>query len=342
MKKLLFLVVMCFLLAAPAAYSCGCEVPPPDCPQLQTPDSFGLFFASTDKDIADCGTFCSRPGLFEWDGESVVALDLNTGDGFCRKPSPDGCLKWLLCDCEAVDKIKVNGKYGFTLEILTRGAKFESVASIEPPTITLNEYADKNDLCSDSEAISKPLAYHFAEGGQTVIVTNSYRRIFDRDSLYISLCDLPRIIVDERIVPYGTPIIIRLGLYDGTLVCAPECSRMCECTQVVGIASCFDECCYSIGYMPQEEGWWSGIAITNLSTHDGSAIIVFGDTDNREVVNISIPAMGIKAFTPASLGADFGNCWVLIKTSFTSRVSAFTGTSNMGYNVPVYGCGACQ
>jgi hypothetical protein len=344
MKKLILLFVLMFAMLAGPVFACGnnvcvgdCNVRP-DCPTQ--PDVWGLFIPTTDKTVADCGNICGNAiGQYAWDGESVMALDMTTGEGFCKAPAK--CLNWLLCECDSADEIEVNGKYGFTVEILTRGAKFESVASTGPPVITLAEYESKTDMCEDGEAMTRDLVYHFSDESQTVIVTKAYRRLFQRNNLYISLCDLPRIIVDNRIIPYGTPIVLRLGLYDGTIVCQPNCSRMCECTHVVAFAGCFDECCSVLPYLPLDFNWWSGIAITNLSAHDGSVMIVFVSDTQKVIKHYDVPAYGIKTIAVGSVITG-NRAFAVLKTSFTSRVIGFGGDSVGCFALPATGCGGCQ
>jgi len=341
MKKVLLLIAAMLMLAAPvmaceATCATNCHVRP-DCPT--EPGIWGLFFSDKTRDVGDCGTYCGQlPGMFDWDGESVVTLDMSTGEGFCKKPSP--CLYWLLCNCEAADGIEVNGKYGVTVEILTEGVSFESVASINPATITLAEYADEDAMCAGEDPMTRPLNYHFTDGSRTTIVTNSYRRLFQRNSLYIAICDLPRLIVDNRIVPYGTAIKLRLGLYDGSIVCQPDCSRLCECDRVVAVAGCHDECCAVLSYLPMGD-WWSGIAITNLSAHDGSCAVLFCDGEDIVVKNYRVPAMGIKTILVNEV-LEGGSGFAVIKSSFTMRAVAFGGDQVGFFALPASGCGACQ
>ena len=344
MKKLILLFVLMFAMLAGPVFACGnnvctgdCHVKP-DCPTQ--PDVWGVFFPTTDKDVASCGNVCGNAiGQYAWDGETVKALDLTTGEGFCKAPAK--CLNWLLCNCDAADEIEVNGKYGITVEILTRGAKFESVASTGPPVITLAEYATQADLCAGDDAMTRDLKYHFTTEEQTVIVTNAYRRLFQRNSLFISLCDLPRIIVDDRIIPYGTPIVLRLGLYDGSIVCQPTCSRMCECTQVVAIAGCYDECCAVLSYLPMAEGWWAGIAITNLSAHDGSVAIAFVSDTEKKIKNFSVPAFGVKTIL-VNNEVDGETAFAVLKSSFSMRAVSFGGDAIGFYALPATTCGSCQ
>jgi hypothetical protein len=299
-----------------------------------------MFMPTTDRDVNDCGNICGGAiGQYDWDGETVHTLDLTTGDGFCKAPAT--CLHWLLCNCEAADEIEVNGKYGITIEVLTPGAKFESLASINPPTITLAEFETQVDMCTDGEPVTRELAYHFTSGDQTVLVTNSYRRLFQRNNLYIALCDLPRIIVDDRIVPYGTAITLRIGLYDGRIVCQPNCSRLCECTQVIAFAGCFDECCAIIPYLPLDPGWWAGIAITNISGHAGSCVVAYISDTQKVIKHYSVPAFGIKTIL-VNDEVEGLKTIAVIKSSFSMRAMGFAGDANGSHTVPATGCGACQ
>jgi len=337
MKKVLMTLLLFVLLSVPAMAVSGvcCDK---DCPK--EPEVWGMFIPTTDKDIKDCGSACGNAvGQYDWDGESIHMLDMTTGEGFCKAPAT--CLNWLLCNCEAADEIEVNGRYGLTVEILTRGVKFESVASVNPPLITLAEFETQGDMCSGGDALTRELDYHFSDESQTVLVTNSYRRLFRRNSLYISLCDLPRLIVDDRIVPYGTPIMLRLGLYDGTIVCQPDCSRMCECTQVIAFAGCFDECCAVLSYLPLDPGWWSGIAVTNLSGHDGSCVIAYLSDEEKTIKTYPVPAFGI---TTIAVGNEVegSRAFAVIKASFSMRAIAFGGDSAGCFALPATNCGACQ
>jgi hypothetical protein len=267
-------------------------------------------------------------------------LDLTTGDGFCKKPDP--CLRWLLCNCDAADEIEVNGKYGITIEIMTRGVSFESMASVNPPQITMREYEKEEDMCGDIGPIERQLDYHFSGDGNTVLVTNSYRRLFQRNSLYISICDLPRLVVDNRIVPYGTPIILRLGLYDGTIVCQPDCSRMCECNAVVAIAACQSDCCAVLSYLPIGGGWWAGIAITNLDPkHEGSCSVAFVSDQEQVIKTYRLDPASIKTINVGSV-VDGASAFAVIKSSFPMRAVSFGGDGTSAFALPSTGCGSCQ
>jgi hypothetical protein len=294
------------------------------------------------KEIGECNLQCSEQGQYDWDGESIMYLDLTTGDGFCKKP--DTCLRWLLCNCRNADEIEVNGKYGIVVEILTRGVSFESVASVNPPQITMREYEKEEDMCDDINPIDQQLDYHFSTsgGGNTVLITNAKRRLFKRNSLYISVCDLPRLVVDNRIVPYGAPIILRLGLYDGAIVCQPDCSRLCECNQVVAIAACQSDCCAVLSYLPIGAGWWAGIAITNLDPeHPGSCSVAFVSDQEKVIKNYLLDPASIKIINVGSV-VDGDSAFAVIKSSFPMRAVSFGGDGATAFALPSTGCGSCQ
>ena len=339
MKKLLCVLVLCMMLAAPMVYACG------DAPPVPADVSL-LFLPNNAKADLDCGIFCpgSKTGLVDWVGDKITTIDLDTGDGFCRPTTPDGRLKWLLCNCDAADEIKVNGRYGFTIEILTPGVEFENLASIHNPTITFDEYNDKSDLCADIDPAEKTLGYKLTDdeiGANTVLVTKAYKNLFSRNKLYISFCDLPRLIIDQRIVPYGTPITLRLGIYDAALVCAPECSRLCQCTRIVAILGCFDECCAVMPYLPLADGWWSGISISNLSGHGGSVAVVFVKGEEKVIKHFTV---GPYEILPLNVGDYMAteNCMAIIKSSFNMKAVCFGGSGAMAFGLPAETCGSCQ
>jgi hypothetical protein len=350
MKKLFLIVAALLFMVAPATAASGpicpgsCPDPPKpptcssDCPT--NPGVWGLFVPNENKEIGDCNLRCKEVGQYDWDGESIMYLDMTTGAGFCK--APDTCLRWLLCNCDSADEIEVNGKYGITVEIVTRGVSFESVASVNPPQIVMREYEKEEDMCDDINPTEQRLDYHFSGAGNTVIVTNAKRRLFKRNSLYISVCDLPRLVVDNRIVPYGEPIVLRLGLYDGTIVCQPDCSRMCECNTVVAIAACQSDCCAVLSYLPIGAGWWAGVAITNLDPeHYGSCSVAFVSDQETKVKTYRLSPASIKIINVGSV-VDGDYAFAVIKSSFPMRAVSFGGDGASAFALPATGCGSCQ
>jgi len=350
MKKLL-LTLMLLMLAVPVAANQICPGTCPGPTAQATPcdscvkpvDISGSFFTSTERTINNCGMVCPGQGIgqYDWDGDEVVTLDLTTGQGFCKPPTP--CLYWLLCECDAADEIEVNGKYGITVEILTPGVEFESVASVDPPTVTMSEFEDKKAMCGGDNPVTQELLYHFTDGTHSVLVTNSYRGLFRRNSLYIAICNLPRLIVDNRIVPYGTLIKVRLGLFDGNIVCQPDCSRLCECTQAVALAACQDECCAILSYLPCGLNWWAGIAITNLDPdHAGSCSVAFVTSEGTKIKTYRLEAHSIQTIlVNDEVEGDSPNAFAVIKSSFPMRAVAFGGDSNSAFALPATSCHPC-
>ena len=336
MKRGLCLILMCVLLSGPVVFACG------DAPS--TPVDISLLFAPTAEPVGSCGSYCpDKPtGTVDWTGDKVSIINLDTGDGFCTPVSTK--ILWSLCDCDNADKIKIDGTYGFTIEITTPGARFETSAAIETPELIMSEYDSRVAMCAEATPVTHALNYHIDNSGELdyddVVITESRKTLFTVGRLYLSFSRLPRIIIDERIVPYGTPITLKLGLYDASLVCAPDCSKICECTTVVAYMGCINECCAVTPYLPLEYGWWSGIAITNLTTHSGGVVIVFVTDEKKVVKHFDVGALGILTISVGDYADK--NCLAAIKSSFNMRVVSFGGTENMAFALPASSCSGCQ
>lgn len=317
-------------------------------PIFAATNDINQLFAPGDPTVdKGCGSYCpdDRIGKVDWTGDKISIIDLTTGAGFCNNSQPATQVKWSLCNCDASDEIEIAGSYGFSIEITTPGVSFEDAAYAGIPTITLREYKDKNDLCSNTAPSVKVLEFHLTNNGEGIdpnntLITTPRKNLFDFGKLYISFGNLPRIIIDQRLVPYGVPITLRLGIFDASKVCAPDCSYLCKCQTIVAYMGCINDCCAVMPYLPLESGWWSGIAVSNISAHTGRIAVAFVNSNQKEIRNFDVGPFSILTIVPGEYMDK--SCMAVIKSSFDMRVVIFGGTENMAFALPASSCSGCQ
>ena len=91
----------------------------------------------------------------------------------------------------------------------------------------------------------------------------------EANQLHMWWIDIPAMVYDLSEVTPGDVVTIKIELLNKDVagICA-ECVSICECTVDVGTMGCkveaITKCIYFPYVLQQEEGWYSGIAITNL------------------------------------------------------------------------------
>jgi hypothetical protein len=241
-----------------------------------------------------------------------------------------------------VDELQKDHEYGLVFEILTPGASFYSEAGITPDMIAVYSFESEKDICENNEPSARSyLDFVYDNDRQTVIVTDTSTTLLTQD-LYLGV-EIPTIVVDQSVVPEGTVIKVRISLYDGEQVCAPYCTEpMCNCVIPVAVMACWNDCCATLSYLTSAEGWFSGIAITNISGHDSSVAITYISESAKQVRVHQIAAGQVASFSLASENLPFDTCWAVLNSGFSMRAMAILGDGNMCYGYQATGCGACQ
>jgi hypothetical protein len=289
-----------------------------------------------------------RIGTIAYTGHNIDVIDYQTGEGYtCRQPENCG-FEFFLCDCKKVDEILIHHPYQLVLFLETPGCKWATEASIYTPVIEVNAYKAKSDLCRCDEepynpAYTKNLSYWIDDSHNRVIITQPSRTLIQKDYLYLSI-KLPKIVVDEELVPFGTPIKVSVGLYDGKQACNLCTDPICACARTVALMGCIDECCKTLNYLlGADSSWWCGLAITNRSHYDGAATITFIQGNQQETKLVAVPAGEISTFTPAMLGINWnGAFWCHIESSFDLGALGIIGNDQGSYGYQATSCAPCQ
>jgi len=345
MKKILFFTLMIFMLAVGTSFAAECEC---GCGGCGGPIGLGgatvLNAYIPPIDAPGCPNVCQdAPGAIDYDGESLSIFDYGTGEGYdCRKPKNNGCAVFPVCFCDKVDELEKDHEYGLVLEIMTPGAAFYSEASITPDVIRVSSYEGKDDICEDgSPSNVEYLDFIYDDVRQTVIVTDTSSSLLNQD-LYLGV-SIPPIIVDQSVVSEGTIIEVRITLYDGEKVCAPYCTTpMCNCTIPVAVMACWNDCCATLSYLTTDQGWWSGIAITNISAHNSSVAITYISGSEKQIRVHQVAAGEVITISVSAEDLPFESCWAVLNSGFSMRALAILGDGNACYGYQATGCGACQ
>lgn len=101
------------------------------------------------------------------------------------------------------------------------------------------------------------------------------------------LINIPQLRIDPSLITPGALISVKIELLDslGSGIC-PTCAPICECIYDIAYACCEEaaatDCIYYPYVLQQEEGWMSGIAVTNMNFVAGTtwdAVLTFTDKD---------------------------------------------------------------
>ena len=339
MKKILIAVLMLMMVSVPVL-ACECE-----CNQCPTHDpGVNLFQPPSDKDVISCPNVCGRvPGSLKYDGESMSVVCPCTGEGFdCAQPKGQKLIPWFLCDCDKFAELENKEKLGVVIEILTPGVKFYSEADISPESIDIYGFESEKDFCDNERSNHVNLEFNYDDGDRrTVIVTKASRHLFDHEQLYLGIC-LPAIEIDQRIVPLNTIVKIRISIYQDKYICGYECgAEVCPCIAPVAFLGCF-ECCSISGYLPVAEGWWAGIAVTNISNKESMVILSFANATGKQIKVITLAPNEVRTFTPDQIGVVLdGPSYVAAKATTNIKLVTFGGCAAGVYAVPGTPCG-CQ
>ena len=328
------------VMASDCVTSCG------TCSEASSLDTVPSFLNSyvSPTDAPSCPNVCKNlPGAIDYDGESLSIFNYSTGEGYdCRKPKNNGCAVFPVCFCEKVDELEKDHEYGLVLEIMTPGAAWYDFASITPVNIGVTSYADEEDICEGNDPTNVTyLDYIYDNDRKTVIVTDTSSTMLNQD-LFLGVT-IPPIVVDQSVVPEGTVIQVRITLFDGEKVCAPYCTTpLCNCTIPVAIMACWNDCCNVLPYMSIGAPWWSGIAITNISDHDGSVSVTYIQKDQKQMRVYKLEAGEVKTINVGGEDLPFTSCWAVVKSGFSMRTFVIMGDGQQAYGYLGTTCGACR
>jgi hypothetical protein len=339
MKKILIAVLMLMMVSVPVL-ACECE-----CNQCPTHDpGVNLFQPPDDKDAITCPSVCGRvPGSLKYDGESMSIVCPCTGTGFdCTPPKGQKLIPWFLCDCDMFDELEVKEPLGVVIEILTPGVKFYTQAGINPEAIEIYGFKSEADYCDGDSSNYQELPYHFDDGDrETVLVTKARRNLFKSGQLYLGIC-IPALEIDQRIVPLNTVVKVRISLYRNKYICGVSCgAEVCPCIAPVAFLGCF-ECCSISGYLPVGEGWWAGVAVTNISNKESMVILSFANATGKQIKILTLAPNEVRTFTPDQIGVVLDEpSYVAAKATTNIKLVTFGGCAQGVYALPGTPCG-CQ
>lgn len=124
------------------------------------------------------------------------------------------------------------------------------------------------------------------------------------------LIDLPTMVWDPKNITDGDEVVIRITIFDGETneeVCT-ACADLCSCVVKVGVFGCptspqSDSCNFCLPYFTDldQEGWWSGFALTNSSSSDAVAEVTFYAGGTSEMVTIGVPGNSVVTRSLAAL-----------------------------------------
>jgi hypothetical protein len=341
MKKLGLLILLIFFIASPV-FACGeCD----SHTNINTSITDGNYSNSyiPPIDAPGCPNVCQDlPGALDYDGKSLSIFNYVTGEGYdCRKPRNNGYAVFPVCFCDKVNELEKDHEYGLVLEILTPGAAWYSQASITPEYIAVRSFPDETRICEDREPSNVTyLSYLYDNDRKTVIVTDTSANMLTND-LYLGV-SIPPIVADQSVIPEGTVIKVRITLYDGELVCAPYCTEpLCNCTIPVAVMACWNDCCNVLPYFALGEGWWTGLAITNLSDHDGSVSVTYMQGDKLQMRVYKVKAREVKTIYVNGEDLPFTNCWAQANSGFSMRTFVIMGDGNQAYGYIGTTCSPC-
>jgi hypothetical protein len=335
MKKVLMVVLLIMFLAVPVM-ACECQM----CPTAD--NGINLFQAPTDKDAITCPRVCGRSvGSIKYDGESLSVVCPCTGAGFdCAQPKGQKLIPWFLCDCDMFDELEVKEPIGIVVEILTPGVRFYTDASIEAPAIDVYGFESEENYCDGEYSNAVSLPYHFDDGDRKdVLITNARRNLFQSGQLYLGIC-IPPIVIDQRIVPINTVVKVRISLYRNKYICGVACgAEICPCIAPVAFLGCF-QCCSISSYLPCDEGWWNGVALTNITTKESLAVMAFVGKSGAQVKIMKLAPGEVKTFTPESIGVTVEeNMFMAVKATTSIKLVTFGGCDAGVYALPGTPCG---
>jgi hypothetical protein len=90
------------------------------------------------------------------------------------------------------------------------------------------------------------------------------------------------------------------------------------------------------------EPWWSGIAITNISDHDGSVSVTYIQKDQKQMRVYKLEAGEVKTINVCGEDLPFTSCWAVVKSGFSMRTFVIMGDGHQAYGYLGTDCGACR
>lgn len=270
------------------------------------------------------------------------------GSGYCDNHAGNCRVIFDICECvETTENFASGQVIGIRQTILVNGQEgqngvyWTNSSSGMIGTVALDMYANKDSACDDTlqTLVFEPVSYYLDSEGNDLGVANL---VGDNDCsvpvdhkvvmlssgndigyeiksadeiamLHEWWIDIPAMVYDNSEITPGDVVSVKIELLNKASagICA-SCISICECTVVVGTMCCYDEgvshCIYFPYVLQQQEGWHSGIAITNLD-FSGAAwtpTITFIDAAGAEFVATPTYNKGTVAFLMDDLLNDEG------------------------------------
>jgi hypothetical protein len=280
--------------------------------------------------------------------EECESFDYESYDGYCSNHRPCRVIFDICECEDTTANFASDQTIGVRMTILVNGDDGQngvywtnSSATASLGEVALELFANKDSAC-DAEAQSRSfhtVAYYLDSEGENVGIAsnagsndcsvptdqkvvmlssgvNDGYTVLDADEtnqLHDWWIDIPAMVYDSSEITRSDVVSVKIELLNKESggICA-SCVSICECTVVVGTMCCEEErvvdCILFPYVLQQEEGWHSGIAITNLN-FSGAAwtpTIIFTDKAGAEFVATPTYNEGTVAFLMDDLLNDEG------------------------------------
>ena len=281
---------------------------------------------------ASCTT---TSGTIEYATNTAPPAKINyqTGVGYCNPSiNPNGVVLDLT-KCENVNDIIVGEDYLIAIKIDTEGFEFVIPTAATPVSYAISAYSSYDDLCKHENGINLNIKYSYADGETNNIISEVRNDLVYSNYPYF-LIEIPDFTYKSSAIDISDVVLVTVGFVDADSICVTCGNAICKKTYNLGKISCVDSYTVIFPYaLVHQDGWWTGIAVTNLTNANGSYKISVFTPTNIYIQNKDIEKYQVDTFLVDDIvNKNYeGTCWVKIESNFSLDGICFFG-DNVGHS----------